>query len=320
MALGKNELYAIFYEVVNARSFTAAATALHITQSAVSQQVRNLEQNVGASLLDRSNRRSVRLTQAGEIVYDHVRRMLQLESEMRRRLDDAASVVHGALHIGASYTIGEYILPALLAEFWDLYPEIDPHVEIQNSPAVVAAVNDRRMDVGLVESAVTDAGACLVEEFAHDELVLIVPARHPLAKRTTVSPEELVDETWIVREVGSGARDLTERLFQEHEVHPRRMMAFSSAHGVKEAVRVGLGIAFLSSWALQADDITSTIRVIPLQNVLLARPLSLITRSSGSVARSARVFVDFIRKRSPVIAADPRSIHVRTSDSFSSHE
>lgn len=268
-----------------------------MTQSAVSQHVKNLELDLGTTLIDRSNRREIRLTESGRLAYEYARRILQIEEEMRHRIDDITHVVRGTLRIGASYTVGEYILPRILTEFRDLYPEIEHQVEIYNTPMVVQALAERRLDVGLVESTVTQKPSLHVEMLTEDELLLIVPARHRIASMEHVDASELDNETWIVREQGSGTREFTDALFETLGINPNRVIAFSSTHAIKEAVRAGLGIALISSWAIETERTPHSPAMLRLRGISLSRPLSVVTLPSAITSNASNLFADFVRKR-----------------------
>ncbi|MCL6453127.1 MAG: LysR family transcriptional regulator [Alicyclobacillus sp.] len=295
----------VFCVVAEHGSFTRAAAKLHMTQSAVSQQMKNLEEELGAVLFDRRNRRQVRLTESGQVVQSYARRILQLADEMHRRVEEVRQVVRGTLTIGASYTVGEYILPMVLAEFNDLYPEIEYQVEIDNTPAVVQGLVDHRLDVGLVESAVPHRSVLRVEGLAEDEMRLIVPPRHRLATAVSTTPTDLQGETWIVREKGSGTREFTDQVLRACGVRAKRIIAFSSTHGIKEAVRAGLGIALLSSWALQPEGALDTLPVLRISGLDLRRPLSLVIPPPATASKAANVFAGFVRSRFTRSAVSP---------------
>lgn len=294
-----NEVLKVFVEVAQQLNFTRAAQRLHITQPAVSQHIRGLEEDLGAVLFDRTNR-TVRLTRAGEVVYEHARRMLQTEQQMRRVIEDVSGAVRGPLRIGASYTIGEYILPSIVAEFWELYPDVEPHIEIENTHDVAEAVANRRLDLGLIEGSIGSLhgnSGINVEEIARDELVLIAGSRQPFAGNELVSPEELSKAVWIVREEGSGTREFTDRVFEAYGIRPRRMMTFSSTQAVKEAVQSGLGIALISAWTIRTELQLRTIRVVRFSASTLSRSLSLVTQPKTLEAHTAHLFSDFLRER-----------------------
>lgn len=295
----------VFFEVAECTSFTAAAKHLHLTQSAVSQQIKHLEEDLGVTLVDRTNRREIRLTPAGEITHEYVRKILQLEDELRRRIEDASRVVRGLLRIGASYTMGEYLLPMILTEFRNLYPEIQQEVEIYNTPAVIQGLTDKRLDVGLVESIVIQKGTLCVEELTQDELLVIVPSQHSAASLEQVDVRELAGETWIVREKGSGTREFTDHVLHSFGVEPHRVVAFSSTHSIKEAVRAGLGVALISAWALETERALKTLPVLRVSSTTLSRPLSLVTPQPGAMTPPAVLFADFVRRR---LRRDARAI------------
>src|SRR5699024_338621 len=153
----------VFVHVVEKKNFSRAAEELHMTQPAVSQYIRSLEETVGTRLLERTNK-YVRLNKAGEIVYHHAKEILGLYTNMQALVDDLVHKASGPLSIGASYTFGEYVLPPILAELQSIYPEIQPTLHIGNTAEIAHLVATHQLDIGIVEGHFTDL-ALYTEEF-----------------------------------------------------------------------------------------------------------------------------------------------------------
>ena len=289
-----NEGLKVFLAVADERSFTRAASKLHMTQPAVSQHIRSLELDLGAHLIERNNR-MIRLTRAGEIVDRHARQIVQTEEQMRRLVHDLASTIFGALHIGASYSIGEYILPVMLADFSKRHPGVDPHIEIGNTHSIASMVASRTLDVGLVEGSYSP-NEVETEVLGADELILVARNGHPLVRDSFVTIADAEKECWIVREEGSGTREFSDRFLEDHHIFPERTMTFSSTQAIKEAVRSGLGISVLSALTLQMELELGLLQQIQLEGLPITRQLFIVTQPSAFQPKVVSAFSDFAKE------------------------
>lgn len=281
----------VFVTVAEKESFSRAAEEHYMTQPAVSQYVRALEEAVGTKLLERNNK-YVRLNKAGEIVYHHATEILGLYTNMQTLVDDLANKANGPLTIGASYTFGEYVLPHLLAILQERYPHIEPTVIIENSEKIASLVATNQLDIGIVEGKVTNS-ALHIEPFATDEMMLVGGKDCSLAKQTSVKIKHLAMEQWIVREMGSGTRDMTEALYQTLGFTPNKLISFSSTQPIKESVEAGLGISLLSKWTIEKELQSGDLRVIPVEGLPLSREFSILTKSMFQT-KALQVFIDLL--------------------------
>ncbi|GAC1451264.1 MAG: selenium metabolism-associated LysR family transcriptional regulator [Ktedonobacterales bacterium] len=282
----------LFTTVVEQRGFSRAAAVLHMTQPAVSQQVQALERDLGAQLLERTNK-YLRLTPAGEIVYEHARQILDLEQRMRRYVDDLMQVASGPLTIGASYTIGEYLLPRILAAFQAQYPQVVPAVTIANTQRVAELVATRRIDVGLVEGQV-DASLLDARPLLEDQLIVVSSSGSPRlqqAQRAALQPSELAGETLIVREEGSGTRAVTDAFFAQTQLQPAAILAFGSTQMIKGAVEAGMGVSLLSWWAVRAELALGVLAELPVTGTPCSRQFSAITPRSRFRTKAVDLFL-----------------------------
>ena len=180
-----------FVTVIEKESFTKAAEELFISQSAVSLQIKSLEKKYRVKLFDRTNK-YIRLTKAGEILYVHAKEIMKQYNKAERLIDDLFFKASGPLYIGSSYTFGEYVLPEMIAQFKDIYPDIIPNISIRNSKRIAEQVLQQEIDIGILEGKVEHTDLA-VQSFAQDEMAVIVPATHRLADQDEVEFSELMD-------------------------------------------------------------------------------------------------------------------------------
>lgn len=284
----------VFITVVEKESFSRAAEAHYMTQPAVSQYIRTLEENMGTRLLERNNK-YVRLNKAGEIVYYYGKEISGLYTNMQSLVDDLTKVATGTLSIGASYTFGEYMLPRILGQLMKEYPEIEPNVTIGNTAMIAELVATSQLDIGIVEGHFNELHI-KKEVFAKDEMVVVASPYHPLIQSEhLVSIQALTNETWIVRERGSGTREAAEKLFKALDMVPAKTFKFSSTQLIKESVEVGLGISLMSKWAIKKELKNNELKIINLKNDPLMRDFSMITKSEFQT-KALEVFIKTLRE------------------------
>lgn len=285
----------VFHTVARLLSFTKAAETLHMTQPAVTFQVRQLEEHFNTRLFDRTHNR-ISLTAAGERVYEYAERILTLYAEMNSRVRDIAGDVSGILLIGASTTIAEYVLPALLAEFQLEHKDVHIRLSVSNSLGIVHMVESNVVDVGIVEAPVGNKNLA-VDVCWNDRLVVICPPTHPLAAKSSVHVRELVDMPFLVREEGSGTREVISEYLGQNDLqwHDLNLsMEFGSPESVKSAVEAGLGISIVSQATVSKELKLGLLAALPLEPVL-ERPFSLVYQRQKFRLRAVEEFMRFAR-------------------------
>lgn len=283
----------VFLTVAEKESFSRAAEIHHMTQPAVSQYIRMFEEDIGTRLLERSNK-YVRLNKAGEIVYHYGKEIIGLYTKMQNLVDDITKVATGSLSIGASYTFGEYVLPRIIAHLRQVYPNIEPSVTIGNTALIADLVATNQLDIGIVEGHF-NAPQVKKETFAEDEMVVVAAKDHPLVQTDQVATrEDLENETWIIREQGSGTREATEKLFDLLKFNPVKKMDFSSPQLIKASVEVGLGISLTSKWSITKELKNGDLKLINLDPFTLKRSFSMITKSEFQT-KALEVFIAMLR-------------------------
>lgn len=240
-----------FFTVARERSFSRAAELLHISQPAVSQQIASLEHELGCALIERL-RPSLQLTAAGRELMQRTRGLLASLAETRRSVTAAASEIGGQLRIAASLTIGEYMLSAALAELSARHPRVRVQMLVENSGRVVRDLLAGSADIGFVEGLHASAGVTLMP-LSRDELVLVIRSDHPFVGHEAVTLEDLALQPLIVREKGSGTREVFEDCLRACGYTLDGMhvvMELSATEAIKEAVVAGAGVAILSRGAI----------------------------------------------------------------------
>jgi DNA-binding transcriptional LysR family regulator len=267
----------VFHTVARLLSFTKAAEELHMTQPAVTFQVRQLEEYFNTRLFDRTHNK-VNLTPAGERVSEFAERIFDLYSEMESGVRDLTGEISGALTIGASTTIAEYMLPALLGEFKNSYPDINLRLKVSNSEGIVSMVEHNVIDLGFVESPVSNKN--LIVEVCHDDhLVVIAAPDHELVKRGgKVNASDIVNYPFVSREEGSGTRDVIMQYLNEAGVSLGDLnicLELGSPEAIKGAVEAGMGITIISRSIIGKELKLKTLAELQL-NPPLSRPFSFV--------------------------------------------
>ena len=244
----------VFYTVAKLLSFTKAAETLHMTQPAVTFQVRQLEEHFNTRLFDRTHNR-VTLTEAGRKSYEYAEEIFELYAEMENSVKELTGDVSGALTLGASTTIAEYMLPSLLSGFTKKYPDIQLRLKVSNTEGIVSMIENSMIDLGIVEGPVTNKNL-LVEVCRIDHLVVIVPPDHDLSKQNVITMEELMHHPFICREEGSGTRDVIMAYMTEMGLDKNNLnicLELGSPESIKGAVEAGMGVSIVSSATIEKE-------------------------------------------------------------------
>jgi len=286
----------VFHTVARLLSFTKAAETLHMTQPAVTFQVRQLEEHFNTRLFDRTHNR-INLTEAGKQVFNYADKIFELYAEMNNAVREVTGEVSGALVIGASTTIAEYMLPALLGDFKVKYPDVTVHLKVSNTDGIVHMVENNDIDLGVVEAPVSNKNL-VVEVCRYDELVGIVPPQHDLAKSDALSLDTLVKFPFICREEGSGTREVIAEHMQSHDVNTSEInicMELGSPEAVKGAVEAGMGMSVTSSATIIKELQLGTLVAIKLDPPL-KRPFSFVHQKQKFRHRAMDELLEFARQ------------------------
>lgn len=285
--------FEVFLAVARAKSFRRAAEGLHLSQPALSQHVRELEADLGARLLDRVGR-AVYLTDAGRVLEEHATRLFQTLTDARQAIADLQGLQGGTLTIGASTTPGIYVLPGVLGVFRQRYPGIDVTMRLGNSEQVESLVRAGELDLGLIgDHGSRPAEECLAASVA-DELVLVVGSTHAWARRRDIRREELASQPLLLREPGSATRQVTERALAGAGVSYRAGMVLEHTEAIKQGVLAGLGVAFLSVYAIQGERATGRLRALRVRGFRIVRHFHLIHHERRRLSAAARAFMELL--------------------------
>jgi DNA-binding transcriptional LysR family regulator len=283
----------VFHTVARLLSFTKAAETLHMTQPAVTFQVRQLEEYFNTRLFDRTHNR-ISLTEAGARVFQFSDKIFELYGEMENAVREMTGEISGSLTIGASTTIAEYMLPALLGDFRAKYPDVSIHLKVSNTDGIVSMVENNTIDLGVVEAPVSNKNL-VVDECRRDYLVAIVPPGHAKADLKKITLDELLEYPFICREEGSGTREvIAEHMarWSKSQTCMNVAMELGSPEAVKGAVEAGMGISVVSNATIQKELRLSTLVAIELDPPL-ERPFSFVHQKQKFRVRVMEELLEF---------------------------
>ena len=295
---------AAFHAVAEEGGVSRGAERLCVSQPAVSKQVRELEAALGLKLFDRLPR-GVRLTQAGEVLAGYARRLFAVEADAERAIAELKGLSRGSLRVGASLTIGVYLLPEILGAYRKLHPGIDLELEIANTQVIQQKLRENALDVALTEGFVetcepkSELDDLEAEIFHRDELVAVVPPGHRLLKEKMVTAAQFCAEPFLMRETGSGTREIVERALAQVKVVVHPTMSLGSTEAIKRAVTAGLGVAIISRLALCTELATGLLQVVALSNLRIERPLHIVRLRGKSESHAARAFFKLLPRGEP---------------------
>lgn len=285
----------VFHTVARLLSFTKAAETLHMTQPAVTFQIRQLEEHFNTRLFDRTHNR-ISLTEAGKQIYGFSDKIFELYSEMENAVREMTGDISGALTIGASTTIAEYMLPSLLGDFKRKYPDVEVHLKVANSEGIVTMVENNTIDLGVVEAPVTNKNL-VVEVCKHDQMVAIIPPGHELMDLGEVELKQLLEYPFIFREEGSGTRDVINGYLAVKGSDAPKLnisMELGSPEAVKGAVEAGMGVSVVSRATIQKELRLGTLVALDLTPPL-ERPFSFVHQKQKFRVRVMEELLDFAR-------------------------
>lgn len=279
----------LWMAVAEMGSFSRAADSLFISQPAVSKRVQELEESLGVSLLDRSGR-MVRLTEAGQILYRYSQQIFAAERAAESALSQLRDLSQGHLSVGASNTIGTYLLPALLGRFHDQYPGIHLSMEVGNTQQMIDQLRHKPLDIAFVEAPVA-APDLVTTPWKNDRLVVIAPPGHPLTAYQPIPLAMILGEPFILREPGSGTREVAEDALRVYGRQFQIALELGSNEAVKQAVSAGLGLAIISDVTLQLERAAGRLTILDAPELTLRRSLTYVRIAGRPASRALMAFL-----------------------------
>jgi LysR family transcriptional regulator, transcriptional activator of the cysJI operon len=267
----------VFRIVAEELSFTRAAERLFLTQPAVTMQIKNLEEDLGLRLFDRTGQK-IALTAAGRMLNDYARRIAELCTEAEQKLAAIKGETRGQLALGASTTIAQYLLPRLAGDFLAAFPAIQLSILSGNTAEVVQALVEGRIGLGLIEGP-PGRNEVRCETFVEDEILLVVPPSHEWAAAGPVDAAALKQARIILRERGSGTRQVVEDAFRRARLDVKKLhivLDLDSTESIKSAIAAGLGVGFVSRWALGKELTLGMLRTVPVKGLRIRREFQFV--------------------------------------------
>lgn len=282
-----------FHTVAETGSFTRASQELLLTQPAVSNQIKNLEEDLGQKLFERQGRR-IQLTRAGEILHTHTRKIFQQLREAETILEDLKSLETGSLSLGTVDVISIYVLPKIFRDFHEKYPRIEISIEVDNSTSISRGVLEGELDLGFVTLSVEDKNLVSIPIY-QDRMLVIAPAGHPLASKKVVSLADLEQTTIIVYKKGSVTRKIIEGIFEKEGRTLMPDMEIDRPEAMKKLVEAGLGVSILPEMSVIKELEEGTLISLPTGEIRFERHLGLIYRKGQFFSPSTIAFLDILK-------------------------
>nr|UYC31266.1 lysR transcriptional regulator [Odontella aurita var. minima] len=286
----------ILKAIASEKSFTRAAEVLFLSQPSLSKQIKTLESRLNISLINRENN-IVSLTEAGKLFLQYSERILALCEESCRALNDLKSGDRGNLTVGASQTIGTYLMPRVLALFAQNHPQINIKVHVDSTRKIAKRVLEGDIDIAVVGGNVPEElkKNLKVESFVDDDLILIIPKSHPFAlkKKKKITKDDLYHLNFITLNSNSTIRKLIDNILVQNNIRTKQfnvIMQLNSIEAIKTAVSLGLGAAFVSSSAIEKEIELKTIEIITIEGIKITRILSIISNPACYRSKAGDLF------------------------------
>jgi DNA-binding transcriptional LysR family regulator len=292
----------VFTTVARHLNYTRAANELHLSQPAVSMQVKQLEDSVGLPLFEHAGKK-IQLTEAGKEMYQYVRTIFQTFEEMVEVIDAMKGLDTGHLNIAVASTVN-YFAPRLMAEFSRRYPGIDLRLDVTNRERLMGLLKNNEIDIVLMGLPPEDI-ELEFEPFMENPLVVIAPPDHPLQNETNIPAKRLGEEIFIMREEGSGTRLAMERYFSEQSIPLSTGMQMTRNEAIKQAVRAGMGLGVVSSHTIELEVETGRLVILDVEGFPIKRHWYMVYRKGKRLSPPAKAFHDFVLAESQRIKDAP---------------
>jgi len=296
----------VFYEAARAGSFTIAARNLFITQPAVTAQVKTFENQCNLRFFKKKGRR-LHLTDEGKSLYEYARKIFEFEKEVENALEEMRKLKRGILRLGTSKAYARYFMPFLISRFREAYPSIKVYLDEGSSLDMVGSLLNLKNEVAVI-ARVEDNPAVTFIPLSQEELVLILAPGHRLSNKKSVSPQELLEEPMIMKEIGSGTRKQVSDLFSRRRLVPNVLMETSNTEFIKQLVQRGDGISFVVREAVAAELKDKKLATVPLEGEQMSLDVSIAYLKHQYLSPPARAFVEMLKK---MISKEPEDQGIR---------
>lgn len=282
----------VFYFVAQCLSFSKASEELHISQPAVSVQVRKLEEEVGVELIEQIGKK-LYLTGPGENLKVYAERIFSAEREAENMLGDFRELNSGELIISTSSTLGTYYVPPLLTEFRQQFPKLEVTLKMGNTEWAEEQIIKNKADIALVEGDVLHSTELTVMPFLHDRLVIIASPDHPLAGKE-INADQLSLHPFVLREPGSNTRKVFRSIMMKREIPIHILMELESPEAIKRLVSSGLGLGVASKLSLEWEVSCGRLAILDVVDLNIERKFAIVWHKDKKPNRASNVFTDFI--------------------------
>ena len=283
----------VFESVARHLSYSRAADELHLTQPAVSMQIKQLEDNISLPLFEHLGKR-IYLTEAGRELYQYSRAISQQLADMEVALDELKGMERGKLNISV-VTTANYFAPHLLAKFCQRFRGVTVSLNVSNRETVLKQLTDNLIDLAIMgqppENLDIDS-----ESFMENPLVVVAPPSHPLCQEHNIPVKRLANETFLVRESGSGTRSAMERFFAAHKININKGMETDTTEAIKQAVQAGMGLGIMSQHTAELELETGRLKILEVQGFPIIRYWHVVNRKNKRLSSVANAFREFLLK------------------------
>ncbi len=280
----------VFLAVTTRLNFTRAGEDVHLSQPSVSVRIRQLERELGVKLFEQLGKR-VALTEAGRLLEPYARRVVAALDDARHAVEELKGLERGTVRVGASTTPGTYLVPGIIARFKRNHPKVEIRLSVKDTRRVEEGVLENDFDFGFVGGHLVSREVEVVP-WITDKILLVVAPKHPLAKRRQVRIRDLKGEKFIFREPGSGTQAAVSAALHDIGIEVESVMEADNPGVAKQAVQSGLGIAFLSHFAIGNEVRAKTLRAVNVQGLDIRRELKIVHRKDKHLSRAARALIE----------------------------
>lgn len=283
-----------FITVCELKNFTHTAEKLCMSQPTVSLHIKNLEHQFQTTLFHRSSKK-LSITPTGEMLYKRAKQIIETVENTKQQIAGHHHTIQGELKIGASYTIGEYILPLILAHLKEHHPNLSLQISIGNTKEIVDHIKLLQLDVGLIEGT-TKEKDLNITPFMEDELVIVCSKKHPFVQKTQVTISDLQNEDWVIREAGSGTGEYLQHVFNQYSIKVKSLTTISSIQGIKESVIHNIGLSLLSKNTISRELQLGVLHEVKVKADPFVRTFSIVTSSIIEDRKNVQVLLQQIDK------------------------